>query len=185
MDNVILSDKYAKTKRRIIRAFIHLMQHTDFESITVKKICDEAEISRGSFYNHFKDKYDVRVSRLLDVVQDMPSFISIQEGQANKDTFKKLVEAYILSYKEIDYDMNRQTRQSELNGEFSHIINTITESLIDKLKEDPNANKEQIQYIKIASQFYMAGLLYSYGWYKKNNKDISAEKFLETLLNII
>ena len=35
-----------------------LMQQKPFEKITVKQICDKTGVIRGTFYNHFMDKYE-------------------------------------------------------------------------------------------------------------------------------
>ena len=35
-----------------------LMQQKPFEKITIKQICDKTGVIRGTFYNHFMDKYE-------------------------------------------------------------------------------------------------------------------------------
>ncbi len=47
------------TKGIIIEAFRKLLLENKFENIIVQDILDEAHCSRGTFYRHFKDKYDV------------------------------------------------------------------------------------------------------------------------------
>lgn len=40
-------------------AMLELMKHTEFEKITVKKICEQAGVNRSTFYAHFLDIYDM------------------------------------------------------------------------------------------------------------------------------
>lgn len=40
-------------------AMLELMKHTEFEKITVKKICEKAQVNRSTFYAHFTDIYDL------------------------------------------------------------------------------------------------------------------------------
>ncbi len=47
------------TKGIIIEAFRKLLTKHKFDDITVQNILDEAHCSRGTFYRHFKDKYDI------------------------------------------------------------------------------------------------------------------------------
>ncbi len=47
------------TKGIIIEAFRRLLEIRKFDDITVQDILDEAHCSRGTFYRHFKDKYDI------------------------------------------------------------------------------------------------------------------------------
>ena len=57
------------TRDRILSAFNQLASHRDFDAITVFQIAQKADVSRATFYRHFKDKYDVmnyNYSSLLD-----------------------------------------------------------------------------------------------------------------------
>ncbi|KPI47809.1 hypothetical protein KW94_17900 [Clostridioides difficile] len=49
-----------KSRESIKQAFIKLSMHNDVSKITVNKILELADISRGTFYAHFKDIYDVQ-----------------------------------------------------------------------------------------------------------------------------
>lgn len=49
-----------KSKAAIKQAFIKLCINQKTEKITVTKILDEANVSRGTFYAHFQDIYDVK-----------------------------------------------------------------------------------------------------------------------------
>ncbi|GAA0399250.1 TetR/AcrR family transcriptional regulator [Paenibacillus motobuensis] len=48
-----------RTKRMIMEAFILLMEEKGFEAITVSDLTEKADINRGTFYQHYKDKYDL------------------------------------------------------------------------------------------------------------------------------
>jgi len=53
------SRKTRYTRRVISEAFIELLQEKPIEKITVTRICEIADISRGTFYLHFNDPYDL------------------------------------------------------------------------------------------------------------------------------
>lgn len=48
-----------RTNKMIIDAFIHLVEKSRFEQVTVQDIADEAMINRATFYAHYKDKQDL------------------------------------------------------------------------------------------------------------------------------
>ncbi len=48
-----------KTRRSIINAFLELRAKKALEKITVKELCEKAEINKATFYLHFKDIYDL------------------------------------------------------------------------------------------------------------------------------
>lgn len=54
----LVSSEY-KMKMRIFKALRTCMEYSRFEKVTVRLICETAEISRASFYHHFTDKYEV------------------------------------------------------------------------------------------------------------------------------
>ncbi|TLS49323.1 TetR/AcrR family transcriptional regulator [Paenibacillus antri] len=51
--------RIVRTKRLIRDALTELIEEKGFEGITVKDLTDRADINRGTFYIHFKDKYDL------------------------------------------------------------------------------------------------------------------------------
>ena len=51
--------KSKETKGRIFRAAKTILQHKGYEALSIKNICEEAGVSNGSFYHHFKTKDDL------------------------------------------------------------------------------------------------------------------------------
>ncbi len=58
------------------QALIALLEERGFDSITVNDLCDRADLNRGTFYNHFRDK-----ENLLAVLEDevMADIAALQE----------------------------------------------------------------------------------------------------------
>lgn len=48
-----------KTKKCIINAFIELRSKKELEKITVKELCEKAQINKSTFYTHYHDIYDL------------------------------------------------------------------------------------------------------------------------------
>ena len=54
------SDHRVRMSQRMIRrAFLDLLKKKPIQNITVKEVCEEAGIHRGTFYAHYKDLYDL------------------------------------------------------------------------------------------------------------------------------
>lgn len=51
--------KSKETKERIFRAAKVILQKEGYERLSIKNICEEAGVSNGSFYHHFKTKDDL------------------------------------------------------------------------------------------------------------------------------
>lgn len=77
MENENTTDiRILKTRRRVRVALIKLLKQKKFEEIDVKDICYESGISRGTFYKHFKDKYDSVYQYQLEIMKKAKQHIS-------------------------------------------------------------------------------------------------------------
>ena len=48
---------------------LDLMKHTDFDKISVRKICETAHVNHSTFYAHFRDIYDL-ISHMEQSLQE-------------------------------------------------------------------------------------------------------------------
>ena len=51
--------KRERTKSNIIDAYISLLGSTDFDRVSVKSVCERADVVRSTFYSYFDDMADV------------------------------------------------------------------------------------------------------------------------------
>lgn len=51
--------RIAKTRQSIINAFIGIRSHKELERITIKELCESAQINKSTFYSHYHDIYDL------------------------------------------------------------------------------------------------------------------------------
>ena len=51
--------KYFNTAIKMDEALITLLEQKDFEYITIKEICDTAEVNRSTFYLHYENTFDL------------------------------------------------------------------------------------------------------------------------------
>jgi AcrR family transcriptional regulator len=53
-------DRRTRYTRQVIReSFVHLLSQKSIAKITVKEICEEADVNRSTFYAHYADPYDL------------------------------------------------------------------------------------------------------------------------------
>ena len=52
-----------KTKTAIHNTFLELRSRKPLEKITIKELCEKAQINKSTFYSHYKDIYDLRSVR--------------------------------------------------------------------------------------------------------------------------
>ena len=72
-------DVSEKMKYKLANAMKELLVHTPVDKITVKQIVDQCDVTRPTFYRHFKDKYDL-INWYFDKIL-LESFEHMGEGR--------------------------------------------------------------------------------------------------------
>ena len=75
---------FLSNKERILNAMIELLKSKHFDHVTVKDICEKAEISRSGFYLHYMDKYDLVEKYQLELMKQVNYLI---EENVKEKTF--------------------------------------------------------------------------------------------------
>lgn len=87
--------KSKETKGRIFRAAKTILQQKGYEALSIKNICEEAGVSNGSFYHHFKTKDDL----LSYYIEEQPSIDpDLLELPANAEEAKTAIVHVYLNY---------------------------------------------------------------------------------------
>ena len=63
--------RYIRTEAAIQSAFLDLIMEIGFYAITVKDITAKAEVSRGTFYQHYEDKYALLAAYEQKIKEDL------------------------------------------------------------------------------------------------------------------
>ena len=86
----IYIEKNRRTKQLIQESFMQILEDKSFESITVGDITKKAQINRGTFYLHYKDKYDLLDKIEQQLFEDLGNRIDeLQTNYSATDTFEK------------------------------------------------------------------------------------------------
>ena len=63
------------TKKVIRESFIQLLSRKPIAAITVKEICELADVNRSTFYAHYKDPYDLMDAIKQEVIEEINSWM--------------------------------------------------------------------------------------------------------------
>ncbi len=78
------------SKQAIISATIALIKESGSDSITIRKVCEKADLSIGTFYHHFRDKDDLMMYFLRET-----SFEEIDLQTELSDVAGRISELYL------------------------------------------------------------------------------------------
>jgi AcrR family transcriptional regulator len=84
-------DRRRKRTRQLLRkALIDLIVEKGFETLTIQEIVDRADVSRATFYLHFKDKEELLFESMKEVYDDL--VLQVNERSIQRPMLKDLSE---------------------------------------------------------------------------------------------
>ena len=88
--------KSQKTKEQIFEAAKRILQRGGYENLSIKNICEEAGVSNGSFYHHFKTKDDLLSYYIENQPTIDPNLLDLPQSNAEaKDTIINVYLNYV------------------------------------------------------------------------------------------
>jgi len=95
-----------KTRDVLKKNLITLMKNKSINSITVKELCEKADINRGTFYLHYKDVFHMLEEIEKELFKEFHDVISAHEISPNKaDTKPILKDIYTFIAQNSDFCM--------------------------------------------------------------------------------
>ena len=172
-----MNQKSQTTEEVFAAGMKHLITVMPFEKITVKAIADEAHVKRPTFYNHFKDKYDI-VEYILkqELIEPARTLMACDMlGEAIRlilVTMKKEKKFY-MHVARIDEDVIFQRIVRELFKEL--LLDVMRERMADEDNGNPMLTMDNI------AEYYAYGLSFGISkWIQKGMK-MEVDEVLEAL----
>ncbi len=85
-----------KTKRAVRNAFLQLRAKKPLERITIKELAELAEISKATFYLHYKDIYDLSEQLQNEVVQEIMG--AVAHDQTSLDDMAQMAQKLYVEF---------------------------------------------------------------------------------------
>lgn len=136
-----------QTRKLLKDALIRLMKEKPLHQISIKKICETADVNRSTFYHHYDTQYDLYDDILSDVSQGISEIIH-SARERDGSTLTVLTELFRYAESERDLFLVILSNNSNLNlGE------GFTKNVARFLEKDNNS--EMFNY---CTQFIAAGI---------------------------
>lgn len=170
--------KITKSYNAIINAMPTLLSRRNFSKITVNDICEEALVSRATFYVYFSDKYDLLNYWLKTLRVDFA-----------KNTYKYTDEQlYVI----INQFVQENTKiiinlVEDTNGEILKMLYDFMSSIIETTIEETENRKLSPNHI-VLSNFCAGGMVNLILWQVKNRFPLETQllnSYLHELIKLI
>ena len=117
-----------QTRTQLIETTLKLVLEKGYDAITIQDITDRADLGRGTFYIHFKDKADVVWAAIQDMMREME-----QEGHRQFDPGMPQVEYYALRNIFRHAQANRDLYRVVFGGQGSAMLADRVQDLLAKI----------------------------------------------------
>jgi len=158
-----------------------LLKKKQLSSITVKELCEKADINRSTFYDHFRDVFHLMDYIEEEIIEDLTTYLSqynfAEEAEESLQMTEKLLEYIATRYDTCQILLNENNDPS-----FERRITEVTQQFL--MRNISHKNYHDTTLSKYAGTFLIGGGIYVIKRWLENNMDQSIEQ-IAWLINSI
>ena len=129
-----LDRRVEMTKHLLKKSLIELLKTENIQKISIRTLCQNADVNRSTFYKHYNSQYDL----LRDIEDDL--FYEIEDilstiPSSDNDVDKDLQLTKILTYMKDNLDICRILMVYNIDPEFESKLMTLP-SIVERSKHD-------------------------------------------------
>jgi len=143
-------DRRVRVTKTVIReSFIELMQQQPITKISVKMICESADINRSTFYSHYADQYDLLSKIQHEVAGGIKEYISpTRFSEDNKDAISVIIR--ILEYAKENAPLFKVLLSEHSNSAFQEeLMYLVREKTLEEMGGDAQLGASVTKYIEL------------------------------------
>lgn len=182
MKNQTYDQRVRVTKSMIKSAFLDLLSQKNVRHITVRELCEKAQINRATFYAHYMDIYDLKEQLENELLESFSqvfirAFGNLEPSLLSKEMFIKV---FSLLRENSEQCVILLNSDNEIVEKFVKVSRDIVLSTYGK--HFPNATKERLNAYYL---FVSSGCIALVKQWLLNAPDVSVESVAEEVYAIL
>lgn len=177
------SDKRVRyTKMFLKESLIKLMNEKPISRITVKELCESAEINRATFYSHYQDQYDLLEQTEQELIDDVNHCIDALVEDPNENRLRQVTLEIV---KIIDANLACVRVLWGKNGDMKfqeHMSQIFRDQFIKLLPKNGTGTELEKEFIYIYTINGCIGIIRK--WIFEEYNRISCEEITDMLLRV-
>lgn len=173
--------RYQRTHKSILQAMIELLKVKNFDQITVKDICEQAQISRSGFYLHYLDKFDLVEKYQLYFIRESNERITKERSRSRHD-FTLLLLHYLKDEGQLMSLLLSSNGSSEIQNNMKQMMQKNARDFILPYIDISLTNSTEERYFLVFLSNAMLGVVQE--WINSNQKE-TPEDIVKLLDKII
>lgn len=162
MNNLKEDRRIRITKLAIKESLVELMQKDPISKISVKMICDAADINRSTFYAHYQDQFDLLTKIEKEIITDIKDHvfsINFVEHSVNSVTLF----TQMLDYVKVNAPLFKVLLSGNGDASFQNELMYMgQEKLIAELSEENQLNPRLIKYLELYAISGVTSIVYQW-----------------------
>lgn len=172
------------TQAKLKEATLELVLEKGYDAVTVKDIVDKADLGRGTFYLHFRDKEDVVWALIGDTLKAPPAN---RERRYRVGSYPPGYLGYLITFE--NADAHRELYRLMLGTKGSALLtNRATQGLVDQIEHSIRAGMYGIGVdlpAQIQAQFVVGAMVRLMVWWLETSNEFSPEDMADMLYLLV
>lgn len=170
------------TKMLLKKGLVELMQENPISKISVKMLCEAADINRSTFYAHYSDQYDLLKQLEQEMIAELEKHISKEEfSKQTPQTVQALhqILVYIAKNEELFKVLLSENGDPSFQKEIMHLAQ---QRSITSLQSDQRIDRRTSEYLQ---SFLVTGALSIVQKWLQEGMIESTESMSELVLKLL
>lgn len=160
----------------LVNALLALMEAKPYAKITIKEICQKADLSRQTFYNFFETKDDIIFFIIKKCYMEMINGLKLKSQLSLSDITEELVKTF---------HKNQDMIHLIISQNLEHLLEYELASVIQIFAEQVNPEVSNRPYSKYGTAFLTGAIAHTIIYWFKDSQPIPSEQLAQLLGNIL
>lgn len=175
-------DRRKKYTRMVLKqSLMKLLKCKHISSITVKEICELADINRSTFYAHYSDHYALLEQLEDELVEDMIVYLGQYDSQKEDEAFQMTVK--IIEYFASKHEECQTLLSDNSNSSFEQKVRQVASRYM--MQHWPGVLKLEDEMTAYIGAFIISGSIEVMKVWLDNEMDKSPKEIAGVIINII
>ncbi|WP_164667270.1 TetR/AcrR family transcriptional regulator [Virgibacillus doumboii] len=162
-------DRRKKYTRMVLKdSLINLLKTKQVSAITVKEICEQADINRSTFYTHYSDPFDLLGQIEEELIADLNTYLNQYNFEQEEESLQMTEK--LLEYVASKYDICQTLLNENADHSFERRVMDVARTFLIK-NWMHNNNEADPAISEYTSTFVISGSIYVIKHWLANNMD--------------